>query len=138
MSSLLLRPLLRPRIAFPAIGLSLTLYHLTTQRPYRLDTPSAFSSTPGFSGYAQNAKTPVVTSKGRLNPSAVRQISLGSVTGTYLFMKRVLALVLLGVGGGSKVCYLPLPRIMCWFACEHVFEVIGVVAWFDGCGCAGM
>lgn len=84
MSTLLLRPLLRPQFAFPALGLSLTLYHLTTQRPYRLDTPSSLSSTSGFAGYSQNAKTPVVTSKGRLNPRAVRQISLGSVTGMFV------------------------------------------------------
>jgi hypothetical protein len=54
------------------------------QRPMRLDTSPISSSSGVFSGdsYSRNAKTPVVRG-GQLNPSAVRQISSGSIIGMY-------------------------------------------------------
>lgn len=79
MASLFLRPLLlRPQTLGLGLGLSLATYHSITQAPYRLDAGSA----PVFStdAYRANARTPVVRNGG-LNPSAVRQISSGSIIG---------------------------------------------------------
>lgn len=78
MASLLMRPL-RPALGL-GLGLSITALHLTHQRPLRMD--SGAISSPAFSteSYRQNAKAPVL-SNGKLNPSAVRQISSGSIIG---------------------------------------------------------
>lgn len=53
---------------------------------YRLDSsPSAVSPKDwSFSQYQHDARTPVVDSKGGLNAKAVRQMSLGSIIGTFL------------------------------------------------------
>jgi len=91
MASLLLRPILRPQLLAGPIGLGLGLYtytNLVSTRSslHKLDSGSVFSggsSTLGNSAhsYTTKAKTPVVTKEGKLNPRAVRQISLGSITG---------------------------------------------------------
>lgn len=75
-SSILLRPLFRPQTIGLGLALTLTTFHITQQRPLRLD------SSPVFSGdsYKANARTPVVRN-GQLNPGAVRQISSGSIVG---------------------------------------------------------
>lgn len=93
MASLLLRPLLRPQLFAGPIGVGLGLYtysHLIANRtPYKLDSgllSSGSSSNIGSStySYTTKAKTPVVTKEGKLNPKAIRQISLGSITGMSL------------------------------------------------------
>jgi len=82
MSTLLLRPLLRPQTLGLTLGLSLFSYHALQQRPIRLDTsPSAGSGVFPSDSYRKNAAVPVVNKGGRLNPGAVRQISAGSIVG---------------------------------------------------------
>merc|ERR1712093_893142 len=77
-------PLLRPQTLGLGLGLSFLTHQTLTQRPYRMDTSPLSSSSGGsiLSGdsYARNAKVPVVR-EGRLNESAVRQISSGSIIG---------------------------------------------------------
>merc|ERR1712093_50677 len=84
MATLLLRPLIRPQTLGLGLGLSFLTHQTLTQRPYRMDTSPLSSSSGGsiLSGdsYARNAKVPVVR-EGRLNESAVRQISSGSIIG---------------------------------------------------------
>ena len=74
--------LLRARPLLPlAVGLSFGLATSTLpllRRPLRLDSPGWT-----YSEYQQNAKTPITTASGKLNPSAVRQVSMGSITGTF-------------------------------------------------------
>jgi hypothetical protein len=98
MASLLLRPILRPQLLAGPIGLGLGLYTYTNlisnrSSPYRLDSGSVLSGGSNTFGnsaynYTTKAKTPVVTKEGKLNPRAIRQVSLGSITGkshtTYL------------------------------------------------------
>jgi hypothetical protein len=81
MASLLLRPLMRPQTLGLGLGLSLASYHALYQRPIRLDS-GLFTA----DSYKKNAQTPVVSQGGRLNPGAVRQISLGSIIGTFLIL----------------------------------------------------
>ncbi|KAJ8611365.1 hypothetical protein MRB53_038035 [Persea americana] len=84
MASLLLRP--RPL----AVGLSLGLTSLFASRQlsshprYLLcDAPAYQPSSPfeGYSSYTKEARTPVVTSSGRVNPKVYRQLSAGSIAG---------------------------------------------------------
>lgn len=81
MASLLLRPLLRPQTLGLGLGLSYFTHQTLYQRPYRLDAVSASSPILSQDSYVRNAKVPVVR-EGRLNESAVRQISSGSIIGT--------------------------------------------------------
>jgi hypothetical protein len=93
MSLLLHRPLLG--CATFALGLSGATYGLLSHQrrhPLRLDSSSnplsSSSSTPKdwtFSQYQRDAQTPVVTSRGGLNAKAVRQMTLGSILGTFTF-----------------------------------------------------
>ena len=94
MASFLLRPILRPQLLAGPLGLGLGLYtyaNILSNRssPYKLDGASTLSGGNGALGsstygYTTKAKTPVVTKEGKLNPRAVRQVSLGSITGMYL------------------------------------------------------
>lgn len=97
MSLLLHRPLLTCSTA--ALGLSgATFAFLSHQRrnPLRLDsavpsTSQDFSSSTSnpknwsFNQYQRDAKTPVVNKRGGLNAKAVRQITTGSVLGTFSY-----------------------------------------------------
>ena len=109
MSLLLHRPFALPLTLGLGLGLSLYTHSTLLQRPYRLDSggASSLSSAGGANGkysYTSSAKTPVVTRGGRLNPRAVRQISLGSVTGRFVFHGLVVwEVVLSGEGGGFGV-----------------------------------
>jgi len=89
MASLLLRPLFRPAIGL-GLGLSITTLHLNHQSAVRLDSGPVSSPNSLFSStsYKQNARTPVLRN-GKLNPSAVRQISSGSITGRHLLRKHI-------------------------------------------------
>ncbi len=73
MTTLLLRPILRPQVLGVGLGLSLATYHTIYQRPLRMDMLSADTS-------RRNAQTPAVRN-GQLTPGAVRQISSGSIIG---------------------------------------------------------
>ncbi|KAH0347571.1 hypothetical protein KCU83_g6690, partial [Aureobasidium melanogenum] len=62
------------------LGAAFTSYSLLTPRRthYTLCDSSASNA---FNSYTSNAKVPVVTRRGGLNPNAVRQISSGSIAG---------------------------------------------------------
>jgi len=94
MASLLLRPILRPQLLAGPIGVGLGLYtytQLVSNRSslYKLDSGSILSGGSSALGngaysYSTKAKTPVVTKEGRMNPKAIRQVSLGSITGMFV------------------------------------------------------
>ncbi|KAI4767022.1 hypothetical protein E4T52_06920 [Aureobasidium sp. EXF-3400] len=60
------------------LGAAFTSYSLLRPRRNLL---ALCDSSAAFNSYTKNAKTPVVTRKGGLNPNAVRQISSGSIAG---------------------------------------------------------
>jgi len=76
MTSLLFRPLFRPQTLGLGLGLSFATLHVSQQRPLRLDSGPILST----DSYRRNSQT-LVLRNGQLNPSAVRQISSGSVMG---------------------------------------------------------
>ncbi|CZT05083.1 hypothetical protein WAI453_005414 [Rhynchosporium graminicola] len=78
MATLLLRPRLRPQTLGLGLGFSFLTHQTLFQRPTRLD--SASSGLLSRDSYVQNARVPIVK-QGKLNESAVRQISSGSIIG---------------------------------------------------------
>ena len=84
MASLLLRPLFRPQALGLGLGLSIATYHALHQRPLRLDSSPVGSGVFSSESYGKNARTPVVKG-GNLNPTAVRQISSGSIIGEFFW-----------------------------------------------------
>ncbi|KAI5249300.1 hypothetical protein E4T43_00842 [Aureobasidium subglaciale] len=64
------------------LGAAFTSYSLLTPRRHRYALCDASST---LNSYTSNAKVPVVNRRGGLNPSAVRQISSGSIAGKLNF-----------------------------------------------------
>ncbi|KAG9520753.1 hypothetical protein KCV07_g4077, partial [Aureobasidium melanogenum] len=62
------------------LGAAFTSYSLLTLRRTRYALCDSSASN-AFNSYTHNAKVPVVTRRGGLNPNAVRQISSGSIAG---------------------------------------------------------
>ncbi|KAG9839931.1 hypothetical protein KCU98_g9012, partial [Aureobasidium melanogenum] len=62
------------------LGAAFTSYSLLTHRRTRYALCDSSASN-AFNSYTHNAKVPVVTRRGGLNPNAVRQISSGSIAG---------------------------------------------------------
>ncbi|KEQ96770.1 hypothetical protein AUEXF2481DRAFT_3465 [Aureobasidium subglaciale EXF-2481] len=60
------------------LGAAFTSYSLLTPRRHRYALCDASST---LNSYTSNAKVPVVNRRGGLNPSAVRQVSSGSIAG---------------------------------------------------------
>lgn len=96
MTTLLLhRPLFAASTA--ALGLSGAAFGLLSlqhqhRNPLRLDASSPSSPTPpaaskpadwSFSQYQRDAHAPVVNKRGGLNPTAVKQMTWGSILGTF-------------------------------------------------------
>ena len=77
-----LRPLFRPQVLGLGLGAGIFATHqLRFKTPIRLDSsPTILSS----DSYRSNAKTPVISSDGGMNPRAIRQISSGSIIGMTL------------------------------------------------------
>ncbi|KAI5209364.1 hypothetical protein E4T42_00107 [Aureobasidium subglaciale] len=75
------------------LGAAFTSYSLLTPRRHRYALCDASST---LNSYTSNAKVPVVNRRGGLNPSAVRQVSSGSIA-VYVLM------MLQGVLGGLAV-----------------------------------
>lgn len=75
-SSIFFRPLVRPQTIGLGLAVTLTTFHITQQRPLRLDSNPILSK----DSYRANARTPIVRN-GQLTAGAVRQISSGSIVG---------------------------------------------------------
>lgn len=69
------------------LGAAFTSYSLLAPRRSRYALCDSSASN-AFNSYTNNAKVPVVTRRGGLNPNAVRQISSGSIAGM-LFLLRL-------------------------------------------------
>ena len=74
----LFRPLFRPQALGLGLGATLMTFHAIRQPPARLDTLTSPDSS-----YRRTTQTPVIQKGGRLNPTAVKQISSGSIIGQF-------------------------------------------------------
>lgn len=105
-----------PLILGSGIGVSAALYTLRSQRrPLLLDSsPSAASPRDwSFSQYQNDASVPV-TSRGRMNPKAIRQLSAGSIIGMpfqIVAPRAMLTYLLRRVGSRTRcICLLQVTR----------------------------